>query len=60
MTHGIGIKIRTQEIEFYEGNIDIQITKSSLKSLNVDKNGLDEMDNKILSTIIDKYNGLQC
>jgi len=40
-----------------EGNIDIQITKSSLKSLNVDKNGLDEMDNKILSTIIDKYNG---
>ena len=40
-----------------KGNIDIQITKSSLKSLNVDKNGLDEMDNKILSTIIDKYNG---
>ena len=31
-----------------EGNIDIQITKSSLKALNVDKNGLDEMDNKIL------------
>ena len=40
-----------------EGNIDIQITKSSLKALNVDKNGLDEMDNKILLTIIDKYNG---
>ena len=40
-----------------EGSIDIEITKSSLKSLNVDKNGLDEMDNKILSTIIEKYNG---
>ena len=40
-----------------EGSIDIEITKSSLKSLNVDKNGLDEKDNKILSTIIEKYNG---
>jgi len=35
------------------GKIDINITKSSLKALNVDISGLDEMDNKILSTIID-------
>ena len=40
-----------------DGNIDINITKSSLKALNVDVNGLDEMDNKILSTIIDKFAG---
>ena len=36
-----------------DGKIDINITKSSLKALNVDVSGLDEMDNKILSTIID-------
>ena len=39
------------------GKIDINITKSSLKALNVDISGLDEMDNKILSTIIDKFAG---
>ena len=39
------------------GDIDIDISKSSLKALNVDKDGLDEMDNKILNTIIDKFNG---
>lgn len=39
------------------GDIDINISKSSLKALNVDKYGLDEMDNKILNTIIDKFNG---
>jgi len=39
------------------GNIDINITKSSLKALNVDISGLDEMDNKILTTIIDKFGG---
>jgi len=40
-----------------DGKIDIDITKSSLKALNVDVSGLDEMDNKILSTIIDKFAG---
>ena len=40
-----------------DGKIDIKITKSSLKALNVDVSGLDEMDNKILSTIIDKFSG---
>ncbi|XLS29803.1 Holliday junction branch migration DNA helicase RuvB [Flavobacteriaceae bacterium M23B6Z8] len=39
------------------GNIDIQIAKFSLKALNVDAHGLDEMDNKILTTIIDKFKG---
>jgi len=40
-----------------DGNIDIKIAKYALEALNVDANGLDEMDNKILSTIIDKFNG---
>ena len=40
-----------------DGKIDLEITKFALSSLNVDKNGLDEMDNKILETIVDKYDG---
>ena len=37
--------------------ISIEITKYGLEALNIDKKGLDDMDNKILSTIIDKFNG---
>ena len=40
-----------------DGSIDIKITKFALNRLNIDKKGLDEMDNKILSTIIDKFKG---
>ena len=39
------------------GTIDHTIAKSSLQSLNIDKYGLDEIDNKILLTIIDKFHG---
>ena len=39
------------------GSIEIKIAKFSLEALNVDAYGLDEMDNKILSTIIDKFKG---
>lgn len=39
------------------GNIDLDIAIYSLKALNVDKNGLDEMDHRILSVIIDKFKG---
>ena len=39
------------------GNIDLDISLYSLSALNVDKNGLDEMDNKILTTLIDKFKG---
>ncbi|MCK0129889.1 Holliday junction branch migration DNA helicase RuvB [Flavobacteriaceae bacterium F08102] len=39
------------------GNIDIEIAKYALEALNVDTHGLDEMDNKILHTIIDKFKG---
>lgn len=39
------------------GAIDRRITNIGLEALNIDKSGLDEMDNKILSTIIDKFRG---
>ncbi len=39
------------------GKIDMYITQYGLKALNIDQHGLDEMDNKILSVIIDKFNG---
>ena len=39
------------------GNIDKEISQFALNALNVDKHGLDEMDNKILSTIIEKFKG---
>ncbi|MBL6874743.1 MAG: Holliday junction branch migration DNA helicase RuvB [Flavobacteriales bacterium] len=40
-----------------DGNIDTEITKYALDALNVDENGLDDMDNRILSAIIDKFKG---
>ncbi len=39
------------------GKIDLDITKFGLKALNIDEHGLDEMDNRILSIIIDKFGG---
>ena len=40
-----------------DGKIDIKIAQYALEQLSVDAHGLDEMDNKILSTIIDKFKG---
>jgi Holliday junction DNA helicase RuvB len=40
-----------------DGEIDIEITRHALKALNVDEYGLDDMDNKILLTIIEKFKG---
>jgi holliday junction DNA helicase RuvB len=39
------------------GSIDIEIAIYALEALNIDKYGLDEIDNKILTTIIDKFQG---
>jgi holliday junction DNA helicase RuvB len=39
------------------GVIDLGITEHALRALNVDQHGLDEMDNRILLTIIDKFKG---
>lgn len=40
-----------------DGTIDIKIARYGLEALNVDAHGLDEMDNRILTTIIDKFKG---
>jgi Holliday junction DNA helicase RuvB len=40
-----------------DGSITLEIADIALTALNVDKNGLDEMDIKILSTIIEKFKG---
>jgi Holliday junction DNA helicase RuvB len=40
-----------------DGTIDIEMATFALKALNVDKNGLDEMDLRILTCIIDKFKG---
>ncbi len=50
---------RVRDFAQIKGNgvIDLQITDIALEALNVDKNGLDEMDNRILTAMIDKFNG---
>ncbi len=40
-----------------EGHIDIEITRIALAALNIDSRGLDRMDNRIISTIIEKFKG---
>ena len=40
-----------------DGVIDLPITRTALKALDIDSRGLDQMDNKILSTIIHKFGG---
>jgi len=40
-----------------DGSIDMEITGYGLEALNIDQSGLDEMDNKILLTIVDKFQG---
>jgi len=39
------------------GKIDLDITRYGLKALNIDQHGLDEMDNRILSAVINKFSG---
>lgn len=39
------------------GKIDLEITRYGLNALNIDQHGLDEMDNRILSAVINKFNG---
>ncbi len=50
---------RVRDFAMVKGNgfIDLEITKYSLKALNIDEYGLDEMDHKILLTLIDKFQG---
>jgi len=50
---------RTRDFAQIKGNgqVDLEIAKYALEALNVDATGLDEMDNRILSTIIEKFKG---
>lgn len=50
---------RTRDFAQIKGNgtIDLEIARYALTALNVDSEGLDEMDNKILRTIIEKFKG---
>ncbi|MNK40823.1 Holliday junction ATP-dependent DNA helicase RuvB [compost metagenome] len=50
---------RTRDFAQIKGNgtIDPEIARYALDALNVDEHGLDEMDNRILTTIIDKFKG---
>jgi holliday junction DNA helicase RuvB len=57
IANGLLRRVRDFAQVLNDGKIDIGITRHALKSLNVDMHGLDEMDNRILSTIIDKFKG---
>lgn len=57
IANGLLRRVRDFAQVMNDGKIDIGITQHSLKALNVDAHGLDEMDNRILSTIIDKFKG---
>ena len=54
-----GLLRRVRDFAQIKGNgkIEIEITRYGLNALNVDTHGLDEMDNKILTTLIDKFKG---
>lgn len=39
------------------GTVDLEITRYALEALNIDMHGLDEMDNRILATLVNKFNG---
>lgn len=57
IANGLLRRVRDFAQVLSNGVIDIRITEHSLKALNVDAYGLDEMDNRILNTIIDKFKG---
>ena len=57
IANGLLRRVRDFAQVLNDGVIDIGITRHALKALNVDEHGLDEMDNRILSTIIEKFKG---
>lgn len=57
IANGLLRRIRDFAQVLNDGKIDLDITRHALKALNVDEHGLDEMDNRILTTIIDKFRG---
>jgi Holliday junction DNA helicase RuvB len=57
IANGLLRRVRDFAQVLNDGEIDIGITQHALKALNVDEYGLDDMDNKILQTIIEKFKG---
>ncbi len=57
IANGLLRRVRDFAQVLNDGKIDIGITQHALKALNVDAHGLDEMDNRILSAIINKFKG---
>jgi Holliday junction DNA helicase RuvB len=57
VANGLLRRVRDFAQVLNDGVIDIGITQHALKALNVDEHGLDEMDNRILAVIIDKFKG---
>jgi len=57
IANGLLRRVRDFAQVLNDGDIDLGITQHALKALNVDEYGLDDMDNKILLTIIDKFKG---
>jgi len=57
IANGLLRRVRDFAQVLNDGEIDLGITQHALKALNVDEHGLDDMDNRILSAIIDKFKG---
>ncbi len=57
IANGLLRRVRDFAQVLNDGQIDIGITQHALKALNVDEHGLDDMDNRILSAIIEKFKG---
>jgi holliday junction DNA helicase RuvB len=57
IANGLLRRVRDFAQVLHNGVIDLGITQYALKALNVDEHGLDDMDNKIISTIIEKFKG---
>ncbi|MEB3059540.1 Holliday junction branch migration DNA helicase RuvB, partial [Parvimonas sp. D9] len=57
IANGLLRRVRDFAQVLNDSKIDLGITQHALKALNVDEHGLDEMDNRILSAIIDKFKG---
>lgn len=57
IANGLLRRVRDFAQVLNDGRIDLGITQHALKALNVDEHGLDDMDNRILATIIEKFKG---
>jgi len=57
IANGLLRRVRDFAQVLNDGEIDLGITQHALKALNVDEHGLDDMDNRILSVIIEKFKG---